>query len=128
MASDVFVRWKDGKRPTEEEVANVIRDFFSDVLTEIVWKKDRFFLTLVGKNSHPLRRVGLGHQGLEPKHLPPVWVLSEPEPGFEERHMEVWLSEDCLDVLTRRQDEFTHACQDGLAKVFARFWQGEIER
>jgi hypothetical protein len=121
MASDTFVRWKTKKRPTREEAEHVIRDFFSDVLTECLWEKDRFFLTLVGKWSHPLVHVAT------PSVQKRLLVQSEQEPGWEGRHMEVWLGKESLDVMTRRQDEFTHACQAGLAAVFARYWEGEVE-
>lgn len=119
MAADVFVRWKTKKRPTREEAEKVIQDFFGDVATEIKWEKDRFFVTLIGKWSHPLVRVAENAEFL--KRMYPK------EPGWEGRYMEVWLGDDSLDVMTRQQDEFTHACQDGLAAVFARYWEGEVE-
>jgi hypothetical protein len=122
MASDVFVRWKTTKRPTREEAEKVIQDFLGEVATEIEWKKDRFFVTLIGKWSHPLVRV------VEPAMQDVIKNMYPKEEGWEGRYLEVWLGDDSLDVMTRRQDEFTHACQDGLAAVFARFWEGEIEK
>ena len=114
MASDRFVNWKD-KKPTQEEVERVLQDYFHEAATEIVWKEDRFLVTLVGKNSYPLTRISGGA---------PICI---PDEGWEGRYMEVWLGEDSLDVLTRRQDEFTMRVADGLAALFARFWQGKLE-
>jgi len=122
MASDVFVRWKTTKRPTRDEAEKVIQDFLGEVATEIEWKIDRFFVTLVGKWSHPLVRV------VQPAMQDVLKNMYPKEDGWEGRYLEVWLGDDSLDVLTRRQDEFTHACQDGLAAVFARFWEGEVEK
>lgn len=116
MASDRFVNWKPGKKPTRQEVQLVLEDFFVGAATEIRWDKDRFFVTLVGKHSNPLKRVSDS----------PL-VKMEPEPGWEGRHLEVWLGSKSLDVLTRQQDEFTNRVADGLAALFARYWEGELE-
>lgn len=117
MASDTVVHWKN-KRPKREEAEAVIQKFFDGAATEIRWEKDRFFVTLIGKWSHPLSGV-LESEDLRP--LPPT------DPGWEGRYLEVWLSKGSLDVITRQQDEFTNNCARGLAKVFARFWEGELE-
>lgn len=116
MASDRFVNWKGGKKPTREEVKWVVEDFLGEVAKEVTWSRDRFFVTLVGKHSDPLKRV-----------VDSPLTRLEPEPGWEGRHLEVVLSKCNLDVLTRRQDEFTMRVADGLAKVFARYWEGELE-
>jgi hypothetical protein len=120
MAADVFVRWKTDKRPTREDVEKVIQDFFGPVATEIKWDKDRFFITLMGKWSMPLMRV-------VDNSTKRMLTAMAPEPPDDGRYMEVWLSKESMDVLTRRQDDFVHACQDGLARVFARRWEGEVE-
>lgn len=121
MAADVFVQWKTAKKPTREEAEKVIQDFFGGAATEIRWDNDRFFITLVGKWSHPLSRVVDEdiHQTLKGMER------TLPDEG---RYLEVWLGSGSLDVISRRQDEFVHACQDGLAAVFARFWDGKIEK
>jgi hypothetical protein len=122
MAHDVFVHWKDSsKKPTREEVEHVIRDFFGQAASEIFWGNGRFFVTLASSRSNPL-----AHLDIIPEEMRRI-IDSERERDGGGRHMEVWLGDDCLDVITRRQDEFVHACQDGLAKVFARVWEGRIE-
>jgi hypothetical protein len=91
-----------------------LEDYLGEVATEIRWGQDRFFITLVGKHSHPFKRI-----------LTPAPY--EPEPEFNGRHIEVWVAKDCLDVLTRQQDEFTSGVADGLAAAFVRFWEGELD-
>jgi hypothetical protein len=112
MASDRFVNWKKGKRPSKFEVETVIRQFFDSVATEIKWDKDRFMVTLVGKGSHPLKGI-IGVGSLLPE--------------ADERWIEVIVGKNNLDVLTRRADEFTCCCANGLAAVFVRFWQAELD-
>lgn len=115
MAYDRIIQFS--KAPAREEVRLVIEDFLSDAASEIQWDRDRFFVTLIGKNTHPLKRIPEAH-----------WTArAEPEPGHEGRHLEVWVTDTCVDVITRSQDEYTHAVAEGLAKVLARFWQGKRE-
>lgn len=121
MASDVFVYWTTEDRPTRAQVDMVIRDFFGDVAIDVRWHLDRFFVTLFGKWSTPLVRV------VDPD-IRQRLLSSAPEPPDDGRYIEVWFADDSLDVITRRQDDFTHACQVRLAEVFARRWKGRVER
>jgi hypothetical protein len=114
VACDRFVSWNTERRPTREEVASVIVDFCGGAATEVKWERDRFFVLLVGTTSAPLKRI------------PGVAPLVASDDGGE-RWLEVWFDDESLDVLTRHQDEFTHAVALGLAKVFARFWDGKLE-
>lgn len=116
MAYDRFVNWTD-KRPTRKEVQHVLEDYFAEAATKIAWSKDRFFIDLVGTHTNPLRRMKDAHES----------ARLDPEPGHEGRLIEVWLSKTSLDVMTRHGDEFTNRVADGLAKLFARFWQAELE-
>lgn len=121
MSSDTFVYWKTKRRPTRKEAQKVIRDFFGPVAKTIRWRQDRFFVTLIGEWSHPLVRVAEGE-------MREIFKRSKPKDrGWEGRFLEVWLGKDCMDVMTRVQDEFTNVCQRGLAAVFARFWKGKLE-
>jgi hypothetical protein len=119
MASDVFVHWTTDDRPSREQVEMVIRDFFGDAATEIHWDANRFFVTLVGKWSRALARV-VNEDARE------MLAALAPESGG--RYLEVFIHEDAVDIITRHQDDFTHACQAGLAAVFARRWKGRIEK
>lgn len=125
MSADNFVWWKkgkDAKKPTRAEAELVIKDFFgAAMLKECRWGKDRFFVTLIGDWSQPLTHV-------VSKELRKRIEATAPEPGWEGRHLEVWLGDDSLDVMTRMQDEFTHVCARGLAAVFARYWHGRLEK
>jgi len=118
VASDRFVNWTT-RKPTREEVQLVIEDYLGEMASEIRWERDRFFVTLVGKHSHPLRRI----EGASPI------LTREPDPGWEGRYMEIWPDPDgnCLDVMTRQQDELTNRIADGLAQLFARFWEGKLD-
>jgi len=42
--------------------------------------------------------------------------------------IEVFFARNYLDVITRQQDEATSALATGLAKLFARFWEGSLDR
>jgi hypothetical protein len=44
-----------------------------------------------------------------------------------ERWFEVWVGQDCIDVITRMMDEVTNNIAQGFAKLCARWWEGEIE-
>ena len=91
---------KDAKKPTRAEAKLVIKDFFgAAMLKECRWGKDRFFVTLIGDWSQPLTHV-------VSKELRKRIEATAPEPGWEGRHLEVWLGDDSLDVMTRMQDEY----------------------
>lgn len=130
MAQDRFVNWKS-KGPTRKETRQVLEDFFSEAATKIEWRKDRFFVHLVGTHSNPTKRTkGLSDypqqpgSPLRPGFRPVIMEINTPSEG---RHIEVWLSRTSLDIITRHGDEFTNSLAEGLAKLFARLWQGELE-
>ncbi len=121
MALDIFVYWTTNERPSRDDVKNVIRDFFDDAAIKIEWSKDRFFVTLVGYWSAPLARV-------VDADVRQSMLATAPRYPHNGRYLEVWFDDTSLDVITRHQDDFTHACQAGLAAVFARRWKGRIEK
>lgn len=108
MSRDRFIRLGDTKT-TIYEVEGLVRAFFDEVLKEITSSRGRLYLTLVGKYSNPTRNP-----------LPP-------EPGWEGRHLEVFLGEDYLDVITRQQDTFTNGAADALARTLSRFYGATLE-
>jgi hypothetical protein len=75
----------------------------------------RFYVTLVGSWSHPLRGVAPVSPG----------ELEWGERPHDERYIEVVCLEP-IDVITRHADDFTNACADGLARVLARGWGGSV--
>lgn len=115
MALDRFVYWKD-KKPTKDQVELVIKDYLDAALSEFQWDKDRFLIVLVGQNSAPLKSVA----------DPDMRRILTSEDG-QERFIEVYLDNNSLDVITRRGDEFTNNVADGLARIFARFWEAELQ-
>jgi hypothetical protein len=126
MACDRFVYWKEGKpRPTRDEVEKVIRDYFGEVATEVRWDRDRFYVILVGKQTHPLESV-------DPSHLAVVGLLHYRKLAAEgkassKRWIEVWFDAECLDVITRMADPLTNACAKDLAWHIAGQWDGDLE-
>lgn len=118
MPCDRFVWWdgKKQKRPTRTNVGIVCEDYLKGLGT-VTWSNEgrRFMCLLHGPISHPLNRI----KG--------AFAVPEPGEGFDQRYIEVIPSGNCIDVLTRQQDEITNAIADGLSKIFARFWQGRLE-
>lgn len=114
MALDRFVNFKE-RRPSKEEVGLVLRDFFGPDAAKIEWDNGRYFVTLPGKNSFPFAS------------LPDA--LRDPFAGEEarERWIEVYVAKDQFDVITRSHDEYTNVIAEGLARMFARYWDGELE-
>lgn len=119
MASDWFVYWKE-RKPTRKEVQIVLEDFFTGVATKIEWDQDRFFIDLVGKPRSPFYRLSEAAKRSDD-------AFFHEEEGFDVRCLEVWLGADCLDIMTRHQDELTNTLATGLARAFARFWGGSYE-
>jgi hypothetical protein len=113
MALDRFVYWKTKRRPTRDEIGTVVEDFFKGFGAEIEWRTDRYFIKLPGEITHPFDRI--------------VGARKHPaELTDAERWIEVWPDPDdaCIDVMTRQQDEVTNVLAEGLAQLFARFWDG----
>lgn len=117
MALDRFVYWRD-RRPTYDEVVRVVRNTlgYAGTIEEKNGKKGLPWLcvTLPGKPTNAL-------EGIAP-NLP----LSE-EMLPEERWFEVFVHDDCVDVLTRMQDEYTNAIAKSVAETLKRYWEGSDE-
>jgi len=111
MALDRFVNFKKDRRPTKKQVELVVRNFFGECGT-VEWNEDRWTVSLPGK---------------------PTWVFEGIEDDMmsrmrnTERWIEVYWGRSNVDVITRLQDEFTNALALGLAEVFARYWEGELD-
>lgn len=109
MALDRFIEFGK-KKPSRDDVESVLRNFFGEA-GEVEWNQDRFTVKLQGPGTFPF-------EGLVPDHMPNL------------RNKERWI-EVCpgnpMDVITRRQDDYTNSLAAGLAETFARFWEGEVE-
>jgi hypothetical protein len=116
MACDRFVYWNE-KKPTQEQVQLVLEDYVRDLATEVKWDQGRFYVVLPGMGSNPLARVSDW----------PLMADMAKEQRETERWIEVWLGDDCLDVITRHADEITNNIASGFAKLCARYWKGRLE-
>jgi len=114
MSQDRFVTF-DKRKPTRDEVESVLRNYF-DEAADIKWADDRWIATLPGKWSFPFVEI----------------VGYSPRPReIAERWIEVYVGKRSkvgnLDVITRQQDEYTNVLADGLARMFARYWEGKLD-
>lgn len=117
MALDRFVNFGADSAPRRrDDIEALLVDYFDAAATSVSWERDRFFVHLVGKTSPALAR----------QHDVPDWYRYV-EPERATRWIEVWLGEDCIDVMTRNQDELTNDLAAGLARLIARFWRGKLE-
>lgn len=120
MGLDRWVWWgkakNSAKLPSREDVANILTDFLRGV-GEVEWNSDseRFICNLHGEWSDPAVHVSFPGRRLRP------------EEGFRMRWIEVCLSDNCLNIITRQQDPVTEAIADGLAKYFALYWKAKLE-
>jgi hypothetical protein len=115
MACDRFI-YKCEKKPTKKDIGVALVDYLGDdLIKELQWSKDRWFVALRSERSHPLRHL------VDPAIL---FLDQEPDDG---RWFEVWIKGKTVDVITRRQDELTNNIALGFAKLVARFWEGELE-
>lgn len=112
MAQDRFVYWGKTKKPTNKQVEIVCTCYFGSGASDIQVspKEKRITITLFGEISHPLRLI----KGAMP------WPPSE----YITRYIEVYIDTKYVDIITRQQDEYTNALAEGLADIFARFWEG----
>ena len=114
MALDRFVRW--GERvPSADDIEKSLESFLGGVgkIEKITRSKDMtdFIVSLPGKGSDPF-----GWSPEAAKYL-----------NREERWIEVVVTDDYVDVLTRQMDSFTNGIADRFAADIARFWGGKVE-
>ena len=110
MALDRFITFPEGKKgPTKKELGLVVRNFFGDA-AKIEWDQDRWTVSLPGKPTWTF-------EGIEDDMMPRM--------RNTERWIEVHFS--TMDIITRRQDDFTNYLAEGLAKTIARYWEGELD-
>lgn len=118
MAADWFVYFPKGEVPSKEDVGKALEDYLGAYATRVYWQRDRWFAVLVGTKSWPFKR-------LEPPDSRMAQAAAlETE---EERWIEVWLDNECIDVMTRHSDEATNNLASGFAKLAARYWKGRLE-
>lgn len=116
MAADWFVDFPKGKVPSKDDVGKALEDYLGGYATKVYWERDRWYAVLVGTKSWPFKR-------LEPADSRLALGMAERE--GEERWIEVWLDDDCIDVMTRTSDEATNNLAAGFAELLRRYWQGK---
>lgn len=124
MARDIFVRWK-AEVPSKEEIQACLEDYVRGLAEKINWERDRFFVMLPGQFSFPFDRVGPWSARFQREGYRELKLEDDGTP--RPRWFEVYLHKDCIDVITRMQDEVTNNIAKGFAVLCARGWQGEIE-
>jgi len=130
MASDRFIYFAEGKVPSHQDVGMMLEDYLGAVMAGIEWGGSSWTALLVGNKSWPFRRVyERGPAFNKPLYPGLQAILDEERDGraHEERRVEVYIGDDNIDVITRRQDELTNRIADGFARLVARFWQGSLE-
>lgn len=101
MALDRFVYFD--RMPHMNAIQDNLDGYLFDFGAEVKWDKDRWFVTLPGKPEIDPRIGARLH---------------------DERWFEVWIGEDCVDVITRQTDELTNVIAEGFARRIARKLQG----
>lgn len=127
MSLDRFVRWED-KAPSREELTLVLEDFVGE--SGVVRWDDgahRFFIVFAAVGpGHQLARVS------SPERRAGDVTAASRACAHERYHedirsIEVFLHDDCLDVITRLADAFTNGVAARLAEEFARLFRGVVE-
>lgn len=112
MALDRFVNFPKGKKgPTKDEIGLVLKNFLGGI-GDVSWSDDRWIVSLPGKPTWTF-------EGLEPDMMPRM--------QNSERWIEVYVG-PTLDVITRSADEFTNALAVRIAQIFARYWEGKVDK
>lgn len=107
MALDRFVHFPE-LHPSWHHVVKVLENFFNGS-AKIEWRENRFYVTLPGESKFAFNGIYVGRQCPREER----WIEVVPGP--------------VLDIITREQDEYTNVLADGLAKLFARRWDGHID-
>ncbi|MFI5296678.1 MAG: hypothetical protein ACHREM_01155 [Polyangiales bacterium] len=123
MALDQVVDWKTDLRPSRDNLQAMLEDYFGAFATSVVWRDNRFWVTLVGGRSSAMRR----QEGLTPASYAYNEELATEDGKPTPRMIEVYPHEDCLYVMTREADEATNGLARDFAHRCAGFWKGELQ-
>lgn len=116
MAADRFVYFRK-QVPSREHLQKILENYFGGCGNITEDKPNWWKIVLPGKTTSPFDGIPDG--------------LRHPTFGNDGRWIEVIFQPGkrgaSVDVLTRAQDEFTHAIALGLARALARFYRGEFD-
>lgn len=102
MARDRFIRWTDDRQiPSLDQIAGEVRAYLGDLASREFHESNRTTWTLPGSFIRYKEK--------------------------NERWIEVVLTKTSVDVVTRHQDGPTNDIADGLARLIARRWGGDID-
>jgi hypothetical protein len=108
MSLDRFVYWRE-QRPSQAELQTLLEDYVGvENAKQVEWSKDRWIVTLWGRNSSPFKRILEGHRRGHP---------------LDERWFEVVVGESNIDVITRQQDELTNVVAAGFQALCLRYYK-----
>lgn len=111
MALDRFIYWNNAERPAPDEIMDVLQHFLGGFAQRIERSSNGCIATLVGNHSE----------------------MFETTPGIrgarasDERWIELFFSDDALDIITRRQDDATNALATHFAERVAKAFDGRLE-
>jgi hypothetical protein len=108
MSRDIFVYWAPRYRSVAA-VGNELHQYFGDLakVISLAEGQSRWLVDLTGR---PEWRPGLTAKDL-----------------YDSRWIEVFVSEEYIDVITREMDDATNALARGFAERCARKWEGRLE-
>jgi hypothetical protein len=113
MGVDRFVYWRN-EHPTFDEIKMTFEDYLGGACVRMHVDGPRITALLSGAPRYPFRR----HKGFE-KYAEAVEV-------HVERWIEVFVSKNNIDVITRQTDEFTNVVAQGFAELCRRCWHGKF--
>jgi hypothetical protein len=109
MAFDRFVYFKKKAMPKKADLGKALKAYVAGA-GRVYWERDRFYAVLPGKPSHAVQ-----HKYPMPKEI-----------HSSERWVEVWLGDNCVDVMTRCADQYTNAVADGFVKICVDYYKGKV--
>ncbi|MHA2043406.1 MAG: NUDIX domain-containing protein [Candidatus Thorarchaeota archaeon] len=125
MSNDRFIYWQGRKPKDQDELMNIIQDFFGVYKSGERWLADFDFddqpnmwvIFDMGKYSHPLQRV---HE---------TYQQRQEEQAEDDRKIEIHINnfDKCIDILTRQADPVTNGIADKLATTIASWYQASLQ-
>lgn len=127
MAQDRYIYW-DTRKPTYDQLKMLTADYLdkagvvvagvsTDELGVLLVSFGRPIDALADSSSEALKRMPDVSDGVKQD------LLNKPH-----REFEIWIHKDCVNILTREQDEFVCAVADGLVKTIVLYFGGVDER
>lgn len=114
MGLDRFVYWKE-RRPTATELEQILRNYFDAAAQSFAFAGARWTITLFGRPTSPFKGIAGAPAGVQHQQ-------------YAERWIEVHVHDDCIDIETKQQDDYTNDLAGGLQAAFLRFYGASDKR